>query len=104
MANDIHLSDRQELVFACIRDHFTKHGRAPTVREIGRAVGISSTSVVLYHLGKLVKAGRIVRDFNTARAIELPDVITLFIGDEVLVEVNGAVVRGRVVEPVAKAA
>ncbi|MCE7937082.1 MAG: hypothetical protein DYG90_00480 [Chloroflexi bacterium CFX6] len=104
MTAGLSLTERQARIYDFIRDHLTKHGHAPTVREIGRGVGISSTSVVLYHLGKLVKAGRIVRDFNTARAIELPDVITLFIGDEIVVEVDGQLVRGRVVEPVAKAA
>jgi len=104
MSTETKLSPRQEQIFTFIRTHLTKYGRAPTVREIARATDISSTSVVLYHLGKLAKAGLIVRAFNIARAIELPDVITLFVGDEVLVEVDGELVRGRVVEPVAKAA
>ncbi len=104
MTTDTRLSERQEQVFTCIRDHLSKHGRAPTVRELCRAAGISSTSVVLYHLRQLAKAGRIARDFNVARGIDVVDAITVFIGDEVLVEVDGELVRGRVVEPVAKAA
>lgn len=99
------LSERQERIFDVIRDHMTKYGRAPTIREIGRAVGISSTSVVLYHLGRLSRAGRLVRGFNVARGIEIPDGFMVFVGDEVLgTDEDGRRVRVRLIEPVAKAA
>lgn len=104
MANDLPLTERQEQALACIRDHLARHGRTPTIREICRAMGVSSTSVALYYVRRLTEAGRIARDFNVSRGIVLADAITVFIGDEVLVEVDGELVRGRVVEPVAKAA
>ena len=46
-----------------------KNGIAPTVREIGLATNISSTSVVAYHLNKLEKAKLISRDHKYARGI-----------------------------------
>ena len=45
-----------------IRDFYNEHGFTPTVREIMRAKGISSTSVVFYHLGQLERAGEISRN------------------------------------------
>ena len=99
MTTDMRLGNRQERIFACIRDNMIRHGRAPTIREMCRVVGISSTSACLYHLRQLEKAGRITRDFKASRGIDLPDAFTVFIGDEVLVEIDGELVRGRVVEP-----
>jgi SOS-response transcriptional repressor LexA len=47
-------------------------GVAPTVREIMDACGISSTSVVAYHLKRLEAAGKIIcGDFGSSRAIEV---------------------------------
>jgi len=97
-------STRQGAVLAYIRRYIVMNGRGPTVREIGRAVGITTTSQVIYYLKKLAKEGCLAREFNIARGIQLPDALTVFVGDEVLVEVDGALVRGRVVEPVARAA
>lgn len=48
-------------------------GRPPTIREIGRRVGISSTAVVNYHLRQLKEAGWITTGArNTGRTIHLP--------------------------------
>ena len=96
--------DTTELVYEYVRSHVRRHGRAPTVRELCCALEISSTSVVLYHLRQLVKAGRIERDLGIPRGIVLADAITVFVGDEVLVEVDGELVLGRVVEPAQAAA
>jgi SOS-response transcriptional repressor LexA len=46
-------------------------GEIPSVREIGRAVHISSTSVVRYHLAQLEKKGHISLDRGKARSIKL---------------------------------
>jgi repressor LexA len=45
----------------------------PTIREIGEAVGISSTSVVNYNLNKLEKEGYITRDLKVSRGVRLTD-------------------------------
>jgi SOS-response transcriptional repressor LexA len=54
-------ADRTQAVLDFIKRYKTAHdGVAPTVREIGLVCDISSTSVVMYHLGLLQKQGRIV--------------------------------------------
>src|SRR5438132_375473 len=65
------LSARQERMLEFIRDFRDEHGYPPTVREIGRAAGISSTSVVDYNLNVLEKGGHIRRDREISRGIEL---------------------------------
>ncbi|MEV8319821.1 hypothetical protein AB0Q95_37250 [Streptomyces sp. NPDC059900] len=59
------ITDRQQAVLACIRTHIREQGEAPSVREIGRAVGLSSPSSVLYQLRRLEQAGAVVRDDGT---------------------------------------
>ena len=46
-------------------------GNSPTIREIGDMCGISSTSVVSFHLDMLVKDGLIRRDDLLTRSIEV---------------------------------
>ncbi len=56
------LSERQQHMLVFIQDYYQEHLYPPTIREIGEAVGISSTSVVNYNLNKLVDAGMIQRN------------------------------------------
>src|SRR5207248_9345503 len=67
------LSDRQQRMLQFIRQYMGEHGRPPTVREIGLAVGISSTSVVDYNLRVLERDGHLRRERELSRGIELPD-------------------------------
>ncbi|MGW0538150.1 LexA family protein [Streptomyces sp. NPDC003032] len=55
------ITDRPSPVLACIRDRILENGEAPTVREIGAAVGLSSLSSVHYQLCRLEQAGALVR-------------------------------------------
>lgn len=55
------LTDRQLSILDCIRDWIAVHGEAPTVREIGRKVGLSSTSSVVHHLVMMEEVGVISR-------------------------------------------
>jgi len=48
-------------------------GYPPSIREIGTAVGISSTSVVNYNLNRLVEEGYLDRDQNVSRGIRLTE-------------------------------
>jgi len=66
------LTERQQRILSVIQDHLDRHGYPPTIREIGKAVGISSTSVVNYHLNKLKKTGRLERDGQVSRGLKLP--------------------------------
>jgi len=67
------LSDRQQRMLSFIRQYMGEHGRPPTVREIGIAVGISSTSVVDYNLRVLERDGHLRRERELSRGIELAD-------------------------------
>jgi repressor LexA len=67
------LSDRQQRMLEFIREYLEERGRPPTVREIGTAVGISSTSVVDYNLRVLERDGYLRRERELSRGIELPD-------------------------------
>lgn len=65
------LSERQKQIYSYIQ-HFTEEkGRPPTIREIGRAVNISSTSVVNYNLNILERAGLIAREKEVSRGLRL---------------------------------
>ena len=65
------LTPRQEQILSFIRQEVQKRGYPPSVREIGQAVGLSSSSTVHGHLGKLEDKGYIRRDPTKPRAIEL---------------------------------
>jgi len=73
MAMPGRLSPRQERMLQFIRDFRVRHGYPPTVREIGKAAGISSTSVVDYNLNILEKAAIIKRDRSISRGIDVID-------------------------------
>ena len=65
------LSTRQEQMLAFIKEFSRGRGYPPTVREIGNAVEISSTSVVDYNLKILGRLGYLRRDPEISRGIEL---------------------------------
>ncbi len=65
------LSHRQRQILQCIVQHTEAHGYPPTVREIGEAVGLSSSSTVHAHLRTLEQAGLIRRDAVLTRAIRV---------------------------------
>ena len=103
---NIAITERQQKILDYIRDHLDLHGYPPTIREIGRHEGISSTSVVNYHLNKLVTAGRISRAFGISRGLDLVDTVPVRIGDEIEATNLDGVPIGRVrfLAPAAKAA
>src|SRR5919106_4179033 len=65
------LTKRQKEIFDYIRKYASKHGYPPTVREIGKAVGLHSSSTVHAHLANLERIGLLRRDPTKPRAIEL---------------------------------
>jgi repressor LexA len=65
------LSERQRRILEFIKSFALDNGYPPTIREIGEAVDISSTSVVNYNLNALQKEGYIVRDRTVSRGIRL---------------------------------
>jgi repressor LexA len=65
------LSNRQRQIVQYILQHTETHGYPPTVREIGEAVGLSSSSTVHAHLRALEQVGLIRRDAVLTRAIRV---------------------------------
>lgn len=65
------LSPRQKQILEFIQQEVADKGYPPSVREIGLAVGLASSSTVHGHLGKLEEKGYIRRDPTKPRAIEL---------------------------------
>lgn len=68
---DRQLSERQRQILQYIVRHTDAHGYPPTVREIGEAVSLSSSSTVHAHLKALENAGLIRRDAVLTRAIRV---------------------------------
>ena len=67
------LSDRQRRMLEFIQRFGDDSGYPPSIREIGTAVGISSTSVVNYNLNRLAEEGYLDRDQNVSRGIRLTE-------------------------------
>jgi len=65
------LSQRQRRILEFIRQFTLENEYPPTIREIGTAVGISSTSVVNYNLNVLEREGYILRNKEVSRGIRL---------------------------------
>ncbi|NLK63707.1 MAG: transcriptional repressor LexA [Tissierellia bacterium] len=68
------LSDKQIQILQYIKDELTLRGYPPSIREICKAVGLSSTSSVHAHLNTLEEKGYIKKGTNKRRALELIDV------------------------------
>jgi repressor LexA len=75
------LTPRQHRVLDVIRDSVERRGYPPSMREIGEAVGLTSTSSVAHQLATLERKGFLRRDANRPRAVEVrvpaaPDDVT----------------------------
>jgi repressor LexA len=71
------LTPRQQRVLSHIKDSIEHRGYPPSMREIGQAVGLTSTSSVAHQLRVLEQKGYLKRDPNRPRALEvfLPEVM-----------------------------
>jgi repressor LexA len=65
------LSERQQKILNYMHDYMQDNGYPPTIREIGTATDINSTSVVNYNLNKLVDAGYLDRSQKVSRGLRL---------------------------------
>ena len=89
------LTPRQQRVLAHIKDSIEKVGYPPSMREIGEAVGLTSSSSVAHQLRVLEGKGFLKRDPNRPRALEvfLPEVMaarrSMSSGDESSVDETG---------------
>jgi repressor LexA len=68
---ELNLTKRQQEIFDFIKRYSSERGYPPTVRDIGKAIGLTSSSTVHAHLANLEKVGLLRRDPSKPRAIEL---------------------------------
>ena len=68
---ELKLTQRQQEIFDYVRKYVGEHGYPPTVRDIGKAIGLASSSTVHAHLANLEKLGVLRRDPTKPRAIEV---------------------------------
>lgn len=73
MSKERLLSSRQKQILSYIKETLRAKGYPPSVREIGEAVGLSSSSTVHSHLAKLEELGYVRRDPTKPRAIDVLD-------------------------------
>ena len=65
------LSERHKKILEVLEDFQENVGYPPSIREIGKEAGISSTSVVNYYLDQLEEMGYIERDRKVSRGMRL---------------------------------
>src|SRR5204862_5330751 len=68
---ELNLTKRQQEIFDFIKRYSARHGYPPTVRDIGKAIGLTSSSTVHAHLANLERLGLLRRDPTKPRAIEV---------------------------------
>jgi repressor LexA len=105
-AADSALTARQRTILNVIRASVTDRGYPPSIREIGDAVGLTSTSSVAHQLRTLERKGYLRRDPNRPRAVDVrgPDdagatplaPVTEVAGSEALPEPTFVPVLGRI--------
>ncbi len=85
------LTERHHNILNYLDKRLSEHGYPPSIREIGEATGISSTSVVTYYLKQLAELGLIERDPKFSRAVRLMREPELNVSQRVAEAVQGAV-------------
>jgi repressor LexA len=92
------LSDRQKKILEFLEEYTTEHGYPPSIREIGQAAGISSTSVVDYNLRALERDGLIKRDREVSRGLGLVNRQPIPVLQIVRVPIMGRIAAGEPIE------
>jgi repressor LexA len=93
------LTKRQQEILDFIEVYGAQHGYPPTVRDIGKAVGLASSSTVHQHLANLEQLGMLRRDPSKPRALELlhravRDAASSFVGPAAGLPLLGSVAAG----------
>ena len=96
------LTKRQDEILKYIKEYMVGHGYPPTIREICKAMGVSSPATVHAHLHNLVKKGAIKMEESKNRAIELLVPNEFAIQDEKTIEVPllGKITAGTPIEAI----
>ena len=84
------LTTRQRMILECIAETVAERGFPPTMREIGKRVGLASTASVTHQLQQLERSGFIKRDSRNARSMEImfPEVSTRSTASEEAVHIR----------------
>jgi repressor LexA len=88
------LSERQKKILDFIREFISDHQFPPTIREIGKTVGISSTSLVKNNLDVLEREGYIERDAEISRGIRLAQELAERLAEVIQVPLLGRIAAG----------
>jgi SOS-response transcriptional repressor LexA len=67
--NERPLSDRQVAIIRFVEGYVQQHRHPPSIRDISRGVGISSTSNVTYHINRLIEQGYLSKQPGTSRTL-----------------------------------
>jgi repressor LexA len=96
MTMDEYLSERQRRILEFLKEYVEENGYPPSMREIGAAAGISSTSVVSYNLERLEEEGYISRDREVSRGLKLTPMAVAWVTSEDVVRLPllGCIVAG----------
>jgi repressor LexA len=90
-----HLSERQKRIIEFLNEYIEENSYPPSIREIGVAAGISSTSVVSYNLKRLEEKGYIGRDPEVSRGLKLASIAHRAMSPDVVhVPLVGRIVAG----------
>ncbi|WP_111511099.1 transcriptional repressor LexA [Mycobacterium kyogaense] len=84
------LTERQRTILEVIRSSVTTRGYPPSIREIGDAVGLTSTSSVAHQLRTLERKGYLRRDPNRPRAVDVRGIDDIAANPVVATEVAGS--------------
>lgn len=94
MPMTLQLTSRQFNILAFIRQHLERDGEAPTLEEIGQAMGIPSVSAVLKHVRSLEAKGRLVVEPNRSRGIRLVQEVDPLAADTLELPLVGRIAAG----------
>ncbi|GAB4334759.1 MAG: transcriptional repressor LexA [Candidatus Abyssubacteria bacterium] len=94
------LTKRQKQVLDFLRSYLAENGYAPSLAEIGSALGVSSVATVHKHLARLVEKGFVRHEPNQKRSVEVVDEGTHEAGAVVLLPLVGTIAAGEPIEAV----
>jgi len=90
----LQLTSRQFNILAFIRERVERDGEAPTLEEIGQAMGIPSVSAVLKHVRSLEAKGRLAVEPNRSRGIRLIQEVDPLAADTMELPLIGRIAAG----------
>jgi len=77
------LGERPVKILDFLREYQDDHGYSPSIREIGKHIGVDSTSLVDYYLNQLAEKGYIERDNRVSRSIRVIKVAAQELGEKI---------------------